>query len=357
MQPQRFYIGTYTQSAGHVPRASGKGIYTMTLDPNSGQLSEAELVAEVLNPTFVAVHPGGKTVLAASETEQGAIYSFHIQEDHKLRMLSAQSALEGATAFVSTDLTGQFAFVANYMGEKSVVAYPIQADGALFPHIATDQHEHHTPGEHADHPHAHCIRPHPAGRHMVATNLGTDEVYVYDLQSPEGPLHRLHIVAFPQGSGPRHIQFDATGTRAFVALELSSQVASLVVEPATGLMVVQHLASTLPEGHTAEKNSASEVLVSPDGRFIYVGNRGHDSIAVFEVHPDTAELNLLETVSTQGKVPRGMVLSPDARFVLAGNQDSDTIMVFKRDAEAGTLKPVGLFHCPTPVGFAFLPEN
>ncbi|GGJ52985.1 lactonase family protein [Deinococcus roseus] len=354
MTTQRFYVATYTQNLPHVPSASGKGIYQMELDPESGQLSGAKLVAELPNPTFVAVRPDGKTLLAVSETEHGAIFSYEIH-DWGLRIRSAQSALEWATAFVSTDLSGQFAFAANYIGKTSVLAYPINADGALLPHVAVDCHEHHVVREPHEDPHAHCIRPHPGGRYMAATNLGTDEVYVYDLQGPDGPLSRTQIVAFPSCSGPRHIQFDASGTRAFVALELSSQVASLMVEPATGTMTLLNIASTLPAEAQDQKNTPSEVLVSPDGKFIYVGNRGHDSIAVFSVHPDTAELTLLENVSTQGEVPRGLVLSPDAHFLLAANQNSNSILVFKRNEETGILQAGDLFPCPSPVGLAFLP--
>lgn len=356
MNPQRFYAGTYTRELPHVPHPSGQGIYLLELDPETGKLSEAKLVAEIPNPTFVHVTPDGKTLLAVSETEQGVLFSYQISQDGNLRLQSAQSALEGATAFVSTDLEGHQAFVANYMGEVSVVAYPLNESGALLPHTATDKHEHHVKRENADAPHAHCIRPHPGGRYMAATNLGTDEVYVYDLQGQDGPLTRVHIAAFPPESGPRHIHFNKEGTLAFVALELSSQVASLSVEPETGTMVLLNLASTLPEGVSAEKNTPSEVLVSPDGRFIYVGNRGHDSIAIFSVQPETAELELLDTISTGGEVPRGVIFSPDARFLLAGNQNSDSIRVFRRDEATGGLDPVGLFPSPTPVGFAFLTE-
>ncbi|GEM49758.1 lactonase family protein [Deinococcus cellulosilyticus] len=357
MTQHRFYVGTYTQDVPHIAKSAGKGIYVLDLDSTTGQLTEATLAAELVNPSFVAVHPDRKTVLAVSETEQGTVSSFQVKEDGTLQLTSTQSAIEGATCFVSTDLEGKLALVANYMGEVSVLAYPITEEGALLPHQALDRHEHHTQREGQDSPHAHCIRSLPGGRYVAATNLGTDEVYVYDLQGESGPLSRVHIASFPEGSGPRHIQFDASGKLAYVCTELSSQLVSLRVEPETGVMLALNIASTLPEDAQGTENSTSEVLVSPEGHFVYVGNRGHDSIAVFQVQQDTGELELLSTASTQGKGPRGMALSPDGQFLLAGNQDSDTIMVFRRDAQEGGLEPVGLFPCPTPVSLAFVPET
>ena len=336
-----FYIGTYTSG-------SSKGIHRCLLDTATGQLTGLELVAELDNPSFLTIHPQLDVLYACSEIrregrrEGAQLMAYKIAADGKLTALGGQPSGGNGPCYVSTDKTGKVALVANY-GSGSISSLPIGADGSLGPIASNIQHA----GKSADPqrqegPHAHCIMADPSNTYAYAVDLGLDQVLVYELDvatakltpRPAGNYH-----AQP-GAGPRHIAFHPDGKHAFIIHEMGNTLVSVRWDSASGKFTTLSSVGTLPADYSGNSSTA-EVLVHPNGSFVYGSNRGHDSIAVFALDAKSAALTPVGTTSTGGKTPRNFRIDPTGKFLLAENQGSDSIVVFKIDTASGKLSQVG----------------
>ena len=287
--PLRVYVGTYTE-------AGSKGIYLLELDRTTGALASKGVVAETPNPSFLALHPDGKSLYAVAEVGEfegkkaGAVAAFAVdRETGKLSPLNKQSSGGSGPCYLVVDRSGKAVLVANY-GGGSVAALPIAEGGNLDPASSFRQHE----GQGADPsrqegPHAHSINLDAANRFAVAADLGLDRLFVYRWDSAKGTLtpNDPPSLALPAGGGPRHFAFHPDGRHAFVCLEMTSQVVPFDYDPERGTFRAGEPLSTLPEGADKKGNSTAEVVVHPGGKFVYVSNRGHDSIAIFRAQcPD-----------------------------------------------------------------------
>ena len=342
-----FYIGTYTSG-------SSKGIHRCVLDTSTGQLKDLQLVAELDNPSFLTIHPQLDVLYACSETrrdgrrEGAQLMAYKIEADGRLTAIGGQPSGGNGPCYVSTDKTGKVALVANY-GSGSIASLPIGNDGALGELASNIQHE----GKSADPqrqegPHAHCIMTDPSNRYVCAVDLGLDQVLVYQLDVSTGkltPKPEGNFRAKP-GSGPRHLAFHPNGQHAFVIHEMGNTLAAAQWDSSNGKFMTLTSVTTLPPDFTGNSSTA-EVLVHPNGKFVYGSNRGHDSIAVFtfdEKANEKDKQNVLRPVghtSTGGKTPRNFRIDPTGKFLLAENQGSDSIVVFKIDAASGKLAQVG----------------
>lgn len=336
-----FYIGTYTSG-------SSKGIHRCLLDTSTGKLQGLELVAELDNPSFLTIHPKLDVLYACSETrrdgrrEGAQLMAYKIASDGKLTALGGQPSAGNGPCYVSTDQSGKVALVANY-GSGSIASLPIAADGALAAPASSIQHE----GKSADPqrqegPHAHCIMTDPSNRYVCAVDLGLDQVLVYQLDAATAkltPKPAGNYRAKP-GSGPRHLAFHPDGKHAFIIHEMGNVVAAAKWDSENGKFTEIASVSTLPAGFSGNSSTA-EVLVHPNGNFVYGSNRGHDSIAVFAFDAKAGSLTPVAHTSTGGKTPRNFRIDPTGKFLLAENQGSDSIVVFKIDAANGKLSQTG----------------
>jgi 6-phosphogluconolactonase len=199
------------------------------------------------------------------------------------------------------------------------------------------------------------IAPDPSGRFILATDLGTDQLYVYRLDAagtlqPNTPGGS--VVHEQPGAGPRHFAFGPDGRALYVLNELDSTLSVYRFDPERGAPDLLQNVSTLPEGFAGE-NSCAHVVVSPDGRFVYGSNRGHDSIAIFAAGDD-GTVTPVGHEPTRGQTPRGFALDPSGDWLLAANQDSDTIVTFRRNRETGGLEATGdVTQTPSPVAILF----
>ncbi|GGR03728.1 lactonase family protein [Deinococcus ruber] len=341
------FVGSYTSPLPHAPHADGQGISRLRLDTSTGQLSAPEVVAHSVQPSFVALHPDGQTLYAVSELPQGELEAYRVQPDGTLSRLGSQPTQGAFPAHVGAEPLGRYVLCVNYGSGVSVLAFPLDEDGQMGPCVAAAQHHGHGPDAlRQAGPHPHSVTASPDGRHVYVADLGTDEIVRYDL-APERLLHRLDQVRLPPGSGPRHLAFDAAGEWAFVTLELSAGVALLRRDPETGELQLLGTWPTQPPTYSGD-TAPADVLVSPDGTFVYVSNRGHDSVAVFRLDRSAQTLTPVQYVSAQGQTPRGAALSPGGAFLLVANQDSSSLTVFRRHPEEGTLESCGVLACPTP---------
>jgi len=246
-------------------------------------------------------------------------------------------------------------FVANYNG-GSIALLPIGAGGSLAAAAQVVQHKGTGPNaERQEGPHAHCIRPDPSNRFVLAADLGADRVFVYRLDFAGSLLRHVEggDAVMRAGAGPRHIAFHPTLPLVFVANELDSTVATLRFDAERGTLSPLSTRSTLPAGWTGT-NYPADIHVAPSGRNVYVSNRGHNSLAVFSLADSTAALTLEQTVSSEGDWPRNFTLHPSGRWLLVANQRSDSIVVFERDPASGRLtRTLHRIAIPKPVCLKF----
>jgi 6-phosphogluconolactonase len=349
------YVGTYTDDG------KSAGIYLVHFDQKTGGLRVAGSVNAGANPSYLAVHPNGRSLYAVNEVDKydgrasGAVSSFSIASDTGSLTKLGEVPSEGAApCYVSVDRSGRVVLVANYNG-GSVALLPIGSNGALG--AATSVIKHAGRGPVADRqgePHAHCIVSDPSNRFALAADLGADRIFVYRLDLEGKSLHHVEGgdgIARP-GAGPRHIAFHPTLPLVFVANELNSTVASYRFDADRGALSAVESRPTLPAGQ-AGTNYPADIHFASSGRTLYVSNRGHNSIAVFSVAANGTP-TLEQVISTGGDWPRNFSLDPSERWLLVAHQRSNSIIVFARDAESGRLTPTQQrLELPSPVCLRF----
>ena len=352
------YFGTYTG-------AKSKGIYAAEYDAGTGTVGSPKLVAELPNPTFLAVHPSGKFLYAVGEVgdfegkKGGVIRGFSINPaSGELKPINSQSTLGGGPCHVSLDPGGKVALVANY-GGGSVASYSVAPNGMLSEAKSFIQHSGSSvnPGRQKE-PHAHSINASKDGRFAVAADLGIDKVNVYKVDAANGTLapNQPAFVSVKPGSGPRHFAFHPDGRHAFVINELLSTLTLFRYDATAGVLTEVQTVSTLPVD--VKGGSTAEVVVHPSGKFVYGSNRGHDSIAIFRFDAAKQSLTPGGHVKTGGRTPRNFALDPKGNHLLACNQGSDSVFVFKVDQSTGALEATGAkLEIGSPVCVRFAPRS
>jgi len=332
-QPMRIYIGGFTGPAS-------KGIYQSTLDPATGELSPAALAAEVDSPSYIGLHPTLKILYAVSETygpSGGTITSFSIDSaTGNLRKTSEQSTGGAGPCYVSVDAKGKFALVSNY-GSGSVAAVALDDQGLLVSPTLVKQHAGSGPNaERQKQPHAHSITPAPGDEFAIACDLGTDQLLVYRIAGPT--VLDSADPAFTKtnpGDGPRVLAFGLDGRFAYVVNELTDSIGLYEWDPHAGRLSLVLIAPTLPMGVTA-RNTVAHIAIHPNGKFAYATNRGHDSMAFFNIDVATGQLTPAGHVPTGGKTPRNFAIDPTGKFIIVANQNSNSLVVFRIDQANGT---------------------
>lgn len=333
------YIGTYTQG-------TSRGIYVSRFDVSQGTLTEARLVAETRNPSFLATHPSQPWLFAVGEIYEGqgpragAVMAYHLDsKSGSLEFLNQQPSGGVGPCHLAVDPAGRYVVVANY-GSGSVATLPIAQDGRLGPPACVVKQEGRSvhPNRQTA-PHAHQVLFNPSGKLVLVPDLGLDKVLLLTLEANTGKLVPAEpgYVSVPPGSGPRHAAFSVNGDYLYVLNELTATVSIFRCAGGVASELLDTV-SALPSSFSGQ-NTAAEIAVHPSGRFVYTSNRGHDSIAVFEVTDGGRRLRLKGTVPTKGRNPRFIGLDPTGQYLLAANQDSDSIVVFRLNQETGEPVP------------------
>jgi 6-phosphogluconolactonase len=353
---QRFfvYLGTYTGG-----KSSSKGIYVARFHAGTGELSEPELAAEITNPSFLALHPSRPLLYAVGETggpQGGTVSAFAIDRaSGRLKLLNQASSRGGGPCHVAVDRTGRYVLVVNY-GTGSVAVLAIRDDGSLGDSTAFVQHSGSSVNpKRQQGPHAHSVNLSPDNRFAIVADLGLDQVLVYRFDASSGSLQPNDppFARVAPGAGPRHFTFHPSGRFAYVINELASTVTAFNWDARRGVLSEIQTISTLPKDFSGE-NYTAEVVVHPNGRFLYGSNRGHDSIAVFSIDRQ-GKLTFIETTPTQGSFPRNFALDPTGRWLLAANQRSDNVVLFRVDPKTGRLSPANrTIRVGSPVCVRFL---
>ncbi len=334
------YVGTYTKTS--------KGIYVGRFDTETGKLGELILAAEVSNPSFLALSPDRRFLYAVTENEGttylgkpgGSVNAYAITPGTgALTLLNTAPSAGRHPCHLSITPDGKAVLVANY-SSGTVALLPVQLDGRVGTPTSVDQHTGSSVNSSRQKaPYAHSINTTADGRFAFAADLGNDRVYTYRIDTTAATLTPASEIALPAGSGPRHLALSSDNRHAYVINELSNTITTCALDPRTGALTALQTVSTLPADFTA--GTTAEVVVHPNGRFVYGSNRGHDSIAVFAVDAVSATLTPAGHVSTQGRTPLNFSLSPDGRWLIAANQDGNSLIIYSIDAKSGVPSPTG----------------
>lgn len=347
------FIGTYTKKEGHVD-GKAAGIYLYAQHPETGALTYQSVTENVINPSFLTLTSDGNFLYAVNETgpdvdSTGSVSAFVIEKETKtLRLLNKQPSHSFAPCHISVDRKNRFVFVANYVGGK-VVVLPIKEDGSLgeATDVLTLEGKKKHPRQDSSHPHSIFLSPDK--RFAYVPDLGTDKIMIYNIDYENGKLlpNEMPFVSLPDGSGPRHFTFHPGGKMAFVINELNNSITAFDFDKESGALKTIEHTPTLPEDFQGTSLTA-DIHVSPDGKYLYGSNRGHDSIVAFKIDELSGKLTLIEHESTRGAFPRNFMITGDGKFLYAANQNSDNITIFKIEAD-GALTFVDQVKVPTPV--------
>lgn len=347
-----FIIGTYTQNLGHVD-GKADGIYTFTLAEDS-LYAKAHTQTSIENPSYITIDTQARVLYAASELvpggadSSGYIYSYRIAADGQLQYLNRQPSYGFAPCYVSVSENKQYVMAANYVG-GTVVVYPVTADGSL--EEASSRLTFKGSGPHAEQEasHPHCIIPAPGSTWIYVADKGTDRVMGFELTT-DGQLKPTQqgFIQVAAGAGPRHLAFHPSLPVVYLVNELNSTVDVFRLNPENGALSGLETHPTLPDAYSGF-NACADIHVSPDGKHLYASNRGHNSLAIYRIQPQTGSLEHIGWEATQGDFPRNFMITDDGRQVLVANQNTDNIVCFNRDAENGLLNKTTEIQCPTPV--------
>jgi 6-phosphogluconolactonase (cycloisomerase 2 family) len=352
------YVGTYTPNGG--------GIYLFRVDRASGALMQMQVVDDTRNPSWLAVNPTQTHLYAISEIDNfqgkrsGAVVAYAIDPgSFELKRLGAVGSGGIGPTYVSVHPTGKFVFVANY-GDGSVAVFPVAEDGTLGeasdirPSVGPRHHPHaidDPPGQFAvsDHegPHVHMVASDPTGQFVIANDAGLDLTLIWRLDAQAGHLlpSDMPVLEAPSGSAPRHFVFHPNGKYFYNLYEHDAKVAVYDYDGSRGAMRLKQSVSTLPPKF-AGSNLAAEILMSPDGRFLYVSNRLHSTLAVFAVGAD-GELKMTSETWVHADYPRSAAIDPSGEIMFSCNQKGDSITSFRINPASGALAFTGRFE---PVG-------
>jgi 6-phosphogluconolactonase len=359
--PRRYiaYVGTYTA------KTKSKGIYAYSFDATTGKLTPLNVAAEAVEPSFLALHPSGKYLYAVNGIEDfngeksGAVSAYTVdKKTGKLTLLNQVSSRGMDPCHVSLDKSGKYVFVANYTS-GTITVFPVKGDGQLGNYTGFEQYTGTGPNKaHQEGPHAHWIETSPDNRFLLTADLGSDRIRVSRFHLPDGAFSKNQpdtSVNLKPGAGPRHAVFSPSGRFFYVTSELNSTVTAYSYDAEAGKLTEIQVVSSMPADF-AGANDTAEIAIHPSGKFLYVSNRGRDSIAVFAVDATKGTLTPLADVATNGRTPRHFAIDPTGKYLFAENQESNTIVIFRINPATGGLTLTGqVVELPSPVDIAFLP--
>ena len=346
------YIGTH-----------GSAIFSARLNTRTGKLSPLGQAAEIERPTWLVVDPRRPVLYSVSETgndgkTQGEVYSFSVEPlSGRLTTLSKVESGGGGATHLAYDQRSSTVFVANFGGGQ-VSAIPVQSDGALQPVSAIQTDVGSGPHPRQASAHAHGVTIDPSGRYVLSPDLGADRVFVYRFTAASRQLAPADVAseATPAGSGPRHLVFSPNGRFAYLATELNGEIRTYRWDARAGrLNLVQALPIDGPD--FKGERSVAEVMVSKDGRFVYVSNRGENQLQVYAVNRATGALTERQAIGGGVDIPWSFGIDPSGRWMVVANENSSTVTTFRIDKANGRLRALDqTLTVPKPVAIAFYPQ-
>lgn len=319
------YVGSYSSDGGD-------GLDVASVDATGGTLTVTSRVSGVPDASWLAVSADGRFLYTTNEQDPtGSVTALDRSNPQKPVVLNKQSTKGDAPTHLSVHPSGRYLLSANY-GSGTVAVLPLGTDGRIG--AVTDLVAH--TGGSGTQPLAHQIITDPSGNWVLSVDLGNDSVYVHTLNLDTGKLTQHQQVVVAAGTGPRHLVFHPDGAHVYLVCEDKSQVIVFGWDPTGGKLTEGQIAGTVEAGATTP-NYPGEGAITADGRFLYVTNRGDNSIATFAVSGDGATLTLLGTIAVGGDWPRHVTLDPSERWLYVSNQRSGTVTWLPRDPASGAV--------------------
>jgi 6-phosphogluconolactonase len=376
------YFGTYTgfrfvrhSKTQGVGESHSKGIYVSRFHTATGTLSEPELAAEIINPSFLTISPDNRFLYAVTEDPLSVgppldhvshVSAFAIDAaTGKLRLLNTLPTGGTSTCFISMDKTGRHVLMSNF-GSGSISVIRVKDNGSLGELTSFIQNVGHSvnPAIQTS-PHPHSILVSPDNRYVIVSDLGLDRVQIFRFDEKMGELSPPDppFATVKPGGGPRHFAFSPSGKFGYQLSEMNGMVNAFAWDPSRGSLTNLQSVETIPHDFAGENHSA-EITVSPDGKFLYESNRrntgdtgwGPETIGIFAIDPEKGTLTLVEQAQTGGIMPRNFAIDPTGSYLLAAHQYSNTVVVFKIDRATGRLSKIGTeIKLDVPVCIQFVP--
>jgi 6-phosphogluconolactonase len=345
-------VACLSREVPYLDGARGKGIAVLGFNEATGELTKLPEETSADNPNYLAVHESNCCIYTVSDAlgrKDGTVSAYHLDPaSGELSYINSQGTLGTVPAFTSLDRTGKFLLVANYSidtkphgtsPDQAIAVMPIRSDGGLEAPVASRAHVGRgLDTQRQERSHAHCIMATPDNRHVVVADLGIDKLMIYQFDSNTGELTPGEVPYgnLPPGSGPRHFVFHPCAPFVYVINELQSTIVALSFNQSRSSFELLQVAPTLPRDYH-EVNHCADLQITPDGRFLYGSNRGHDSISIHAVDQPTGRLALVGHQKTLGETPRNLAIDPSGQHLVVANQKSDTLVVFRIDNRTGRL--------------------
>lgn len=349
------YVGSYTS----YPPAQGdrsEGLFLFRLDRPTGRMERILPFDVGPNPSFLTFHPTRLLAYVTNEEAEGGVSAF-ISEGINLRPLNSQPVQGADPCHLTVDPSGRWLLVACY-SSGSLSVLPILEDGGLGELVERVQHEGRGPNaQRQEKAHVHSVIFDPSGQFVLSADLGLDKVFVYQMDPANGKL-REHGEGLAQtpGAGPRHLAFHPNGRFLYISNELDSTVSAAAWDAESGHLRALGTLSTLPEGGFAGENTVAELALTPSGEFLYVSNRGDNSLAAFCVDGETGLLERIGIFSCGGNFPRHFAIDPETCCMVVANQLSQDVVVMEVNSD-GSLTQLGKpIPVPAPVCVRFFPK-
>ena len=348
----KVFVGTYTRRESHVDDTVA-GIYLLELAEDGG-LTLKGSYAGIVNPSFLVPSADGRSLYSVSEISDfqgervGGVAAYSQTEDGSLVALNSRPSMGLAPCHVDYAASTRRLYVANYTS-GTVAAYNTEADGSLGDLINAVEHRGSGPNpRRQEGPHAHSINITPDERFVLVADLGIDQVVVYAISGDSGALVEHSRAGVAPGAGPRHLVFHPSLPHVYVINELDSTVTTMFYDEDAGKLTTLEALSTLPQTFQGESTCA-DIHITPDGRFLYGSNRGHDSLAIFAIDQISGRLTALGHQSTLGKTPRNFTIDPAGKHLLVANQDTDNIVSFHIHPDGSLAATGAVIEIPAPV--------
>lgn len=322
----KVWFGGYTSH-------DSKGIYTANVEKNEDdiKLVDVKNIVEIDRPTYFQL-VGDLLFTIIQNGDQSGIATYRIK-DGKAKQLDTYFHEGAAPCYISVDSQKHLVFTANYhLATINVFSYD---ENGKLTFITNDTHEGHGPRAEQDQAHPHFFDETPAGN-LVSCDLGIDAVDFYKLDGDK--LKHLARYQMENSFGTRHLVFSPDGKTMYIVGELSSQVNVARLNENTWKFEDVATYKTIPDDFS-DHNGAAAIRISKDGKFIYISNRGHDSITVFKVLDD-GKLELVQRISVFGSFPRDFNWDKDEKYLVVANQNTNNATLYRRNSETGNLTPI-----------------
>ncbi len=350
-QKEFLYVGTYSVRGS-------EGLYVYEFDRDSLIFTLKQTLPELISPNFLEIHPSGKYLYSiglSTDTEGkrlDQINSFAInQTDGSLELINKVPAYGTGACHVHLDKSGKYIFVSFYrLGSFTV--FKINSNGSIGDSIQTIHYEEETgPSPRQDRTHVHSSLMSPDNNYVYIADLGTDKIMIHSLDQNTGKLTPASTpwASSNPGAGPRHMIFHPLRPYFYLAEELSSTTSLFYHDPLSGKLSLSQTISTLPDNFS-EASFVADIHSDSEGKFLYVSNRGHNSLVIYSINQENGKLNIIDYQDVKGKHPRNFCIEPQEDYLLVANMDTDNIVIFERNKETGLLKDTGKsLNLPSPV--------